>query len=96
MQSYSKFNQIGPFLIDWNRILKSNFYSLFLTAVLLFFFLRYAWSPGECGSCHNHLGWYITSGPTHQMKPKSFWVLCSESLKMAVSCNPVVGEASNY
>jgi len=58
-------------------------------------FPGYAWSPGECGSCHNHLGWYITSGPTHQMKPKSFWVLCSESLKMAVSCNPVVGEASN-
>lgn len=45
------------------------------------FFDRYAWSPGECSSCRNHLGWYITSAATKQMKPKNFWVLCSESLQ---------------
>jgi len=57
-------------------------------------FPGYAWSPGECISCHNHLGWYITSGPTQQMKPKSFWVLCSESLKMEISCSSLVGATS--
>ncbi|KAI9554495.1 putative protein cereblon-like [Daphnia sinensis] len=44
-------------------------------------FPGYAWSPGECSSCRNHLGWYITSAATKQMKPKNFWVLCSESLQ---------------
>ena len=42
---------------------------------------RYAWSPGECTQCKNHIGWFITGVKGKCMKPENFWVLCGESLR---------------
>ena len=46
-------------------------------------FPGYAWSPGECINCSNHLGWYIVPASNSQrMRPSTFWVLDAQSLKV--------------